>query len=245
MERNFSERTITLLGKEKFTKLQSAHVAVFGLGGVGSYALEALVRAGIGTITIVDFDQIEESNINRQILATYPDIGRHKVDIAEERMLKINPEVTIHKFSTFVNSENILEIIKKDFHFAIDAIDTLHSKIDLLVSLYKEKIFTVACMGAGMKVDPSSITIRDISKTHTCPLAKNVRVELKKRGIINGITCVFSTETPKQIYINNDFNKNTTIHSDAKKQAIGSISYIPGIFGLTSAGIIIQKIISQ
>lgn len=245
MEPNFSERTITLLGEEKFTKLQSAHVAVFGLGGVGSYALEALVRAGIGTITIVDFDKIEESNINRQILATYPDIGKYKVDIAEKRMLKINPGITIHKFPTFVNSENISEIIQKGFHFSIDAIDTLSSKIDLLVSLHKEKIFTVSCMGAGMKLDPLSIRISDISKTHTCPLARNVRIELRKRGITNGITCVFSTEAPKQKQTNNNFNDHITIINNVNKQIIGSISYVPGIFGLTSAGVLIKKILEM
>ncbi len=245
MEINFSQRTITLLGEEKFAKLQSAHVAVFGLGGVGSYALEALVRAGIGTITIVDYDRIEESNINRQILATYPDIGKYKVDVAEERMLKINPKIIIHKFPTFVTSENISEIFQKGFHFAIDAIDTLSSKIDLLASLYKEQIFTVSCMGAGMKLDPLSITVGDISKTHTCPLAKNVRGELKKRGIISGITCVFSTEVPKQKQINNDCNSCLKINKDIYKQIIGSVSYVPGIFGLISAGVIIQKIISK
>ena len=245
MEINFSQRTVTLLGKEKFKKLQSAHVAVFGLGGVGSYALEALARAGIGTITIVDFDRIEESNINRQILATYPDIGKYKVDVAEERMLKINPNITIYKFPTFITSENISEILQKRFCFAIDAIDTLSSKIDLLVALHEEQIFTVSCMGAGMKIDPLSITVDDISKTHTCPLAKNVRVELRKRGITRNITCVFSTEVPKQKPIDTNYNNFITINNNVRKKIIGSVSYLPGIFGLISAGVIIQKITSQ
>ncbi len=245
MEYSFSERTIGLLGKENFEKLQSAHVAVFGLGGVGSYALEALVRAGIGTITIVDFDQIEESNINRQILATYPHIGRYKVDIAEERMLSINPKVIIHKFPFFINSETLPEIIQKRFAFAIDAIDTLCSKVDLLISLHKEKIFTVSCMGAGMKLDPLSIKVDDISKTHTCPLARNVRIELRKQGITQGIICVFSTETPKHNQSITDNLNHLSINNHTKKQIIGSISYIPGIFGLTSAGVLIKQILSQ
>lgn len=246
MENFFYERTIKLLGEEDFKKLQSAHVAVFGLGGVGSYALEALVRAGIGTITIVDFDQIEESNINRQILATYPNIGKYKVDIAEERMLSINPRVIIHKFPIFINSETLPNIIHKEFSFAIDAIDTLSSKIDLLICLHKEKIYTVSCMGAGMKLDPLAIKVNDISKTHTCPLAKNVRTELRKKGITQGITCVFSIETPHQKQTDDNYNSNyLTKNNCNNKRMIGSISYIPGIFGLVSAGILIQRILSQ
>ncbi len=245
MNKSFSDRTIRLIGKNNYEKLQSAHVSIFGLGGVGSYALEALVRAGIGTITIVDFDQIEESNINRQILATYPHIGRYKVDIAEERMLSINPKVIIHKFPVFINSETLPNIVQKGFPFAIDAIDTLRSKVDLLISLYKQKIFTVSSMGAGMKLDPLAIKVADISKTHTCPLAKNVRTELKKQGITQGIICVFSTETPKHTHPATNNMNHLSINNNTKKQIIGSLSYVPGIFGLTSAGVLIQHILSQ
>ncbi len=245
MEYFFFERTITLLGQEKFSKLTSAHVAIFGLGGVGGYALEALVRAGIGTITIVDFDKIEESNINRQILATYSDIGKLKVEVAEKRMLSINPKVVIYKFPLFVNSENIYHILQSGFHFAIDAIDTLNSKIDLLTSLYNERIHTVSCMGAGMKLDPLSIMVDDISKTHTCPLAKNVRTELRKRGLTHGIPCVFSTEPPKQKQITTNSFDDINTKNNTNKQIIGSVSYIPGIFGLISAGTVIQRILNS
>ncbi len=245
MKNLFSERTIALLGEESFYKLQSAHVAVFGLGGVGSYALEGLVRAGIGKITIVDFDRIEETNINRQILATYPDVGKYKVDIAEQRMLSINPDVIIYKFPVFVENKNIDEIIQTGFQFAIDAIDTISSKVDLVSYLYRKNIFVVSCMGAGMKLDPLSIKVDDISKTHTCPLAKHVRLELKKRGITKGIPCVFSTETPKQKSPNNNLYNQITINNNIKKRFVGSISYVPGIFGLVSAGVIIQRIINN
>ncbi|HOV33387.1 MAG TPA: tRNA threonylcarbamoyladenosine dehydratase [Candidatus Hydrogenedens sp.] len=244
-EKPLYERTLLLLGKEKLKELRSAHVAVFGLGGVGSYALEALVRAGVGTITIVDSDCVEESNINRQLLANYLTVGKYKIDIAEERIHSINPSIVIHKFGLFVNKENLPEILKIGFHFAIDAIDSVESKIDLLTELYHNKIDTVSCMGAGMKLDPSCIKVSDISKTHTCPLAKIIRAELRERGIKNGITCVFSTEPPLQKQIISITNQYMPSNIYLNKRSIGSISYIPGIIGLTAAGILIQYIINS
>ncbi len=242
-KKSLYERALILLGEEKLKKVRNAHVAIFGLGGVGSYALEALVRAGIGTITIVDSDHVEESNINRQLLATYLTIGKSKVNAAEERILSINPDIIIHKFGLFVNKENLPEILETGFHFAIDAIDTVESKIDLLTGLYHKKIDTVSCMGAGMKLDPSCIKVSDISKTHTCPLAKAIRTELRERDIKHGITCVFSTEPPISKQTISTTNQYMPPNTNLNKQPIGSISYIPGIFGLTAAGTLIQKIL--
>ena len=244
-EKSFYERTLILLGEEKVKRLKSAHIAIFGLGGVGSYALEALIRAGVGTITLVDCDRIEESNINRQLLANYSSIGKYKVDEAEERARNINPNIVIHKFALFVKKENIYEILKTGFHFAIDAIDTVESKIDLLAELYHKKIYMVSCMGAGMKLDPLCVKISDISKTHTCPLAKIIRTRLREKSIHHGITCVFSTESPMQKQMNNTTNRYIPIDTHPNKQPIGSISYIPGIIGLTAAGTLIQHILNS
>lgn len=230
-------RTILLIGRENFEKLKNSHVAIFGLGGVGGYALEAIARAGIGTITIVDHDYIEPSNINRQILASELTLKKRKVDIAEERVLSINPQIKIYKYSIFITKENLQIVTEQSPKYAIDAIDTVKSKVELLEYLYRKGITVVSCMGAGLRLNPLSIRCEDISKTHTCPLAKIVRSELKNKGISKGIYCVFSEEPPRKIEPHSKFEEF--------KKEIGSISYLPGIIGLTAAGIIIQKIIQE
>ncbi|MCA1900870.1 MAG: tRNA threonylcarbamoyladenosine dehydratase [Candidatus Hydrogenedens sp.] len=236
------EKNVQLIGEEKQNKLKNAHVAVFGLGGVGSYALEAIVRAGVGTITIIDFDRVEISNINRQLLATYQTIDKYKTDVAEERIYTINPEVHLHKFTIFITKETIPSILKNNIQYAIDAIDTIESKVHLLESLYKNNIKTISCMGAGWKINPSAITIADISKTHTCPLAKIIRTELRKRNITKGIPCVFSKEPP----IKSEISPESNLYMfKGNKKNIGSISYLPGIIGLTAGGYIINQIINS
>ncbi|MCX8065732.1 MAG: tRNA threonylcarbamoyladenosine dehydratase [Candidatus Hydrogenedentes bacterium] len=233
------QRTILLTGKEGLEKLKNSHVAIFGLGGVGGYALEAIARAGVGTITIVDYDSVESSNINRQVLATIHTLKKLKTDLAEERILSVNPEAKIYKHSVYISEENLHLLTEPPPQYAIDAIDTVKSKVVLLEHLYNKGITVVSCMGAGLRLNPLKIRCEDISKTHTCPLAKAVRSELKKKGIHKGIICIFSEEPPKQKVLKSDefvtnFNKG-----------IGSISYLPGIIGLTAGGIIIQKILKE
>ncbi len=233
------QRTLILLGKENFERIRNSHVAVFGLGGVGGYALEAIARAGVGTITIVDYDKIEPSNINRQLLSSTETLGKLKVDVAEKRILSVNPIAKIFKHPLFINKETIPIITNPLPQYAIDAIDSVGPKVELLSYLYQKNIFTVSCMGAGFKVNPLAIRCEDISKTHTCPLAKVVRSELKKVGIHKGILCVFSVEPP--IKQETPLEKEET----SKSKNIGSISYTPGIIGLVSAGIVLQKIIEN
>ncbi len=244
MELDFWEihqRTLLLIGRENLEKIRNSHVAVFGLGGVGGYALEAIARAGVGTITIVDYDKIEPSNLNRQILSSKETIGMPKVDVAEKRILSINPSAKIYKYSLFINQQTLPTITSPLPQYAIDAIDTVRSKVELLKYLHEHDIFTVSCMGAALRLNPLTVRCDDISKTHTCPLAKSIRSELKKLGITKGILCVFSIEQPM-----NKANKSLVEpNKKGKKEPIGSISYIPGIIGLVSAGIVLQKIIES
>jgi len=225
-----NSRTKILLGKEKTFKLEKSTVAVFGIGGVGGYAVEALIRAGIKKIYIFDYDKVSESNINRQILALNSSLGRLKVDVARERIFDINPLTDVVVSSEHLLPENINSFIPDDLDFAIDAIDEISSKLSLIETLYKKNIPFISSMGAGNRTDTGKIFIDDISKTAYCPLAKKVRKELKKRDIYSGVICVFSTE-------------QITKTGDSKK--IGSISFLPGIFGLRAAGYAIDYLINH
>lgn len=244
MELDYQEihqRTLLLIGRGNLEKIRNSHVAVFGLGGVGGYALEAIARAGIGTITIVDYDKIEPSNLNRQILSSKETIGLLKVDVAEKRILSINPSAKVYKYSLFIDQQTLPIITNPLPQYAIDAIDTVPSKVELLKYLHDHNIFTVSCMGAGFRLNPLAVRYDDISKTHTCPLARSIRNELKKIGIKKGILCVFSIEPP----INKASRPSVEPNEKGEKEPIGSISYVPGIIGLVSAGIILQKIIDS
>ena len=238
-------RTMQLLSKNAMEKIQKAKVAVFGLGGVGSFATEAIVRTGVKNICLVDFDTIDISNINRQLLALHSSVGKQKVLLAKERIKDINPEACVKVYNSFVNKDSLENLLSKDFDVVVDAIDGLNSKINLLEHAILLNLDVVSSMGASGRTDISMIRTGDISETSVCPLARVVRQRLHRRGIYKGIRAVYSIEKP--------LNKNyLTIEQENKKKEhgrkrhdIGSISWVPGIFGLTIASEVINIIMTK
>jgi len=229
-------RTILLLGKEKFDKLQMSHVLIVGLGGVGSYAAEQICRAGVGKITIVDSDIIHESNLNRQLPALNSTIGKNKSDVLKNRLTDINKDVIIESINTFINFGNTESIIKKTkYNYIIDAIDTLNPKVNLIKIALKYKIPIVSSMGAGGKINPDKVEIADIGKTYNCGLARMLRKRLHKEGIRTGFKTVFSSEKTSSDAIISEEGQN-------KKTNVGTISYMPGIFGMFCASIVIRDL---
>ena len=225
MEEQFS-RTELLIGKDGVEKLKKSKVAIFGLGGVGSYVVEALARVGVGNFILVDNDIISETNINRQIIATYKTIGKPKIQIEKERILEINPNAKVEIFKEFFMPESP-DFIDENVSYIVDAIDTITAKIELVVRAKKMNKPIISCMGTGNKLDPTKFEITDIYKTSVCPLAKVMRKELKNRKIDN-LKVLYSKEEP--IKLNN-------------KQVPGSISFVPSVAGLIIAGEVIKDII--
>ncbi|MBE5821850.1 MAG: tRNA threonylcarbamoyladenosine dehydratase [Clostridiales bacterium] len=225
-------RTEMLIGKENLEKIGSKKIAVFGIGGVGGYVVEALVRSGIKHIDLYDNDIVSESNINRQIIATTKTIGKLKVDVMEERILEINPEVKINKFPIFYLPENADRYPLKNYDYIVDAIDTVKAKIELIVRANKENIKIISSMGTGNKLNPTEIEVTDINKTEVCPLAKVIRKELRKQGI-KKLKVVYSKEEPKKI--DNENYENVP----------ASISFVPSVAGLIIASEVIKDIINE
>ena len=225
---NWLNRTEALIGKENIRKLQNSNVIVFGLGGVGSYTVEGLVRSGIQNICIVDKDIVDITNINRQLVADTETIGRNKVDVQEERILRINRTAKVIKINKFVKKDNIEEIMKSFPHidYVIDAIDTVSSKLEIIKYCYLNNINIISSMGTGNKLDASRFEITDIFKTSVCPLAKVMRKELKKLDI-KSLTVLYSKEEPIKT------NLNTP----------ASISFVPSVAGLLIAGKVIRDLI--
>lgn len=238
----FSEqhsRTILLLGKEKFSILQKSHVLIVGLGGVGSYAAEQICRAGVGKLTIIDADTIQESNLNRQLLALNSTTGKNKTDILKHRLKDINQEAEITALKTFINSENIEKILSHThYNYIIDAIDTLDPKVNLIKGAIKFNIPIVSSMGAGGKLNPEKVETADISKTYNCGLARMLRKRLHKVGIRTGFKAVFTSERVSSGSIVLEQSQN-------KKTNIGTISYMPGIFGMFCASVVIRDLIEK
>lgn len=232
----WQERTQLLIKEEGIQRLSNASVLIAGVGGVGGYAVEMLVRAGIGHITIIDNDDVHDSNINRQIIATQGNIGKSKVDLFEKRLTSINPELDITCHKTFIDEENIPTFFEgQKYDFVIDAIDTIAPKMALIRYCLDNKISIISSMGAGGRIDPSKIQISDINKTHHCALAKTVRTQLSKTHKGKKLKVVFSEEEidKKSILLINEKNKKSTL---------GTISYIPAVFGCYIASYVIQKI---
>lgn len=221
-------RTEALIGKENIFKLQNANIIVFGLGGVGSYVVEGLVRAGVQNICIVDKDVVDITNINRQLIATNQTVGKDKVDAEEERILQINPHAKVIKIKEFVNDSNIQKIMETYSHidYVIDAIDTVTSKLEIIKYCSYNNINVISSMGTGNKLDASKFEITDIFKTSVCPLAKVMRKELKKLNI-NSLTVLYSKEKP--------------IKTDLKVPA--SISFVPSVAGLLIAEKVVKDLI--
>lgn len=229
------ERTELLLGKENIEKLKHSKVLVCGLGGVGGAAAEQLVRAGIGTLGIVDADVVAVSNINRQIIATHNNIGKYKVDEFETRLKFINPEVNLIIKKIYLRDETLLNTLLEGWDYVIDAIDTLSPKLNLIRICYQNNIPVVSSMGSGGKTDPMKVKITDISESYNCGLARMLRKRLHRLGIYSGIDVVFSDEKVSKEAIVEEESLN-------KKSNIGTISYMPVIFGCFCASVVIRKL---
>jgi len=232
MSNQFS-RTELLIGKEGLEKLKNSKVAIFGIGGVGSYVVEGLARAGIGNFILVDNDDVCLSNLNRQIIATHKTIGKPKVEVAKERILEINPKANVEIYQEFFMPDT-KELLDDSVSYIVDAIDTVTAKIELVLRAYKFNIPIISSMGTGNKLDPTRFEITDIYKTTVCPLAKVMRKELKLRGI-KKLKVLYSKEEPIKIKENLEENSN--------KRTPASISFVPSVAGLIIAGEVVKDII--
>lgn len=223
MEEPFS-RTELLLGSDGMERLRSASVAVFGIGGVGGYAVEALARSGVGCLHLIDHDKISVSNLNRQIIATVSTLGRYKVDVAKERILDINPEVKVHIYRTFYMPETEGEFDFRKYDYVVDAIDTVTGKLALIMQAKQAGVPVISSMGAGNKLDASAFEVADIYQTSVCPLARVMRRELKKRGV-QSLKVVYSKEQPVR-----------------SSRPPGSNAFVPAAAGLILAGEVVKEL---
>ena len=231
MEESAFCRTKILIGDEGLEKLKNAKVAVFGVGGVGSFVVEALARAGVGSFVLIDKDQVSLSNINRQLIATHETIGKLKVDVAKERILSINPEAKVETFAEFFMPGNT-DILNNSITYIVDAIDTVTAKIELVMQAQKLGVPIISSMGTGNKLNPCLFEITDIYKTQVCPLAKVMRKELKQRGVKH-LKVLYSKEEPKK----------SGIIGENGKAIPGSISFVPSVAGLIIAGEVIKDLL--
>lgn len=236
MDAQFS-RTQILLGDAAMEKLQRARVAVFGIGGVGGYTAEALIRSGIGAIDLIDPDDVSITNINRQLFATHSNVGKQKVEVAKARLLDINPQADIRLHPVFYTPETADQFDFTRYDYIVDAIDTVTGKLCLAERAFAVGTPIISCMGAGNKLDGTAFQVADISKTTICPLARVMRKELKKRGI-HHMKVVFTTEEAIK-----PVGAEEEAAAIGKRQIPGSVSYIPGIAGLLLAGEVIKDLI--
>ncbi len=233
---NFSERTELLVGSDNLELLSKANILVVGVGGVGGYAAEMLARASIGRMTLVDADVVSVSNINRQLIALNSTVGLSKTEVLSKRLKDINPNIELTLVEKFVQADDIAEILASQrYDYVVDAIDTITPKIELIRQSLEAQIPLVSSMGAGAKLDPTKLEVCDISKTHHCPLAHAIRKRLHKIGIRKGFKAVFSGEipVPGSMVLCNEQNK---------KSNVGTISYLPPLFGIGCASVVIRHI---
>ncbi|OFI07020.1 tRNA threonylcarbamoyladenosine dehydratase [Clostridium acetireducens DSM 10703] len=233
MEENIFSRTELLIGGEALNKLKNSKVIIFGVGGVGSFAIEALVRAGLGNITIVDNDYISVSNINRQIHANFNTVGKYKVEVMKDRILSINPNCNVEYYKLFADKNNINSLLNKNIDYVIDAIDTVSSKLEIITWCKRNNVKIISSMGTGNKLNPTMFKIADIYETKVCPLAKVVRRELRKRNI-ECLKVLYSEEEPIKI---------SKIQNESKKIIPGSISFVPPVAGMIIASEVIKDLI--
>ena len=236
MEGKFS-RTEMLVGNDGMNKLNDAKVAVFGLGGVGSFVCEGLARSGIGNFILVDYDKVDESNINRQLIATVNTIGKYKVDLMKERILEINPDANVEVYKDFYLADSEIDIITEDLSYAVDCVDTIMAKIAIICNCDALNVPVISSMGTGNKLDPSMFEVADIYETSVCPLARIMKKDLKKRDI-EKLKVVYSKEHP----INTN---DCDINQNLKYKVKGSISFVPSVAGLIIAGEVIKDIIGN
>jgi len=235
----WQERTIQLLGKENYTRLQDAHVLVVGLGGVGSIAAEMICRSGVGKMTIIDGDRVQPGNLNRQIPATHSSLNCEKVVVMGERLKDINPGLELTTINEFIKEERIPEILQTRFDYVVDAIDTFSPKIYLIYHTVRLGLKLTSSMGSGGKVDPAQIAVADFGDTYKCRLAYVLRKKLRKMDVHGGFKVVFSTEhVAKEIVIPSEGEPN-------KKSTVGTSSFIPAIFGCTLASIVIRDLAGE
>lgn len=237
-------RTRLLLGAENMEKLKKARVAIFGIGGVGSYAAEALCRGGIGGFALFDSDRVSLSNINRQITALSSTVGRLKAEVMKERMLDINPDTDITVYPCFYLPQNAGEYPLDSYSYIIDAVDTVTAKIEIITRAKAAGIPVISCMGAGNKLDPAGFEVADIAKTSVCPLAKVMRRELRLRGIEH-LKVVYSKEPPaavKDLICGGGGDSAISDNSLQKRQIPGSVSFVPSAAGLIAAGEVIRDL---
>ncbi len=237
MQDAFSRMEI-LLGEAGVDKLSTARIAVFGLGGVGSFVVEALARCGVGSLTLVDHDAVSLTNINRQLLALHSTVGKSKVQVAKDRIYDIDEEILVHTYETFYNEDTAGMFDFRSYDYIVDAIDTVSSKLLLIEKAKACNTPILSCMGTGNKLNPSRFEIADISKTSVCPLAKAVRVELRKRGI-RKVKVLFSKERPIKGLDNGERKGNTD------RPVPGSISFVPSVAGLMIAGEVVKDLLAD
>ncbi|MFO7844214.1 MAG: tRNA threonylcarbamoyladenosine dehydratase [Bacteroidales bacterium] len=236
---NWQERTELLMGNEKINKLKDAHILIVGLGGVGAYAAENLCRAGIGELTIVDGDTLHPSNKNRQLIALESTMGKSKVQILSERLRDINPELKVNSKQAFIKDNQMIDILNKPYDYVVDAIDTLSPKVYLIYHARKKGLKIVSSLGSGGRMDPTKVTIKDISKSYNCRLGFLLRKRLRKLGISKGVKVVFSEEkADESAVIVDEPGQN-------KKSTVGTISYMPPIYGCFCASVVIRDMIEN
>ncbi len=234
-----------LLGEEAMRRLAGAKVAVFGIGGVGGYVCEALVRSGVGSFDLIDNDKICLTNLNRQIIATTKTVGRYKAEVMKERMLDINPDAEICVHKCFFLPENAEQFAFERYDYVVDAVDTVSAKIEIILRAQEKKIPVISCMGAGNKLDPGAFRVADIYKTKMCPLAKVMRRELKKRGV-KKLKVVYSEEEPRRPLKEREDGGGTPETDQAyggRRDTPGSIAFVPSAAGLMIAGEIVKDLV--
>lgn len=238
-------RTELIFGLENMKKLREARIAVFGVGGVGGYVVEALARSGVGTLDLIDNDRVSLSNINRQIYATHKTIGAYKVDVARERVLDIYPDAVVHTYQTFFMPETAEQFDFSSYDYIVDAIDTVTGKIELVLQAERAGVPIISSMGAGNKIEPAAFEVADIYQTTVCPLAKVMRRELKKRGI-KKLKVVYSRERPVAPVAVRDgqelCQEESTAEGSKRRQIPGSNAFVPSVAGLIIAGEVIRDL---
>jgi tRNA A37 threonylcarbamoyladenosine dehydratase len=235
----WTERAELLFKKEGLENLKNSHVMVVGLGGVGSFAAEFLARAGVGTMTIVDGDVVDITNINRQLPALHSTVGMPKVDVVGDRLMDINPELKLIRLKEFLSPDRAYELVTEEYDYVLDCIDSITPKLNLIMSARRKKVKIISNMGAGGKYEASKVKVADISKTDVCPLAKTIRKRLKKEGISKGVKAVFSTETPDQSSL------KMTDGLNFKKSFFGTNSWMPALFGLHAAETVVRHLLKS
>ena len=236
---NWLERTLLLLGEEKLGRIRQAHVLVVGLGGVGAYAAEMIARAGVGRMTLADADVVNETNINRQLVALHSTVGRQKAEVLAERLRDINPAIELTVINRYIKDEETYTLLDAaPYDYVVDAIDTLSPKLALIAAALERRLPLVSSMGAGAKMDPTKLEIADISRTHHCPLAHMLRKRLHKLGIRSGFRAVFSPEPIRE-------GAMILCEEQNKKSNVGTISYIPPLFGIGCASVVIRGLTGE